>query len=92
MKDIVDFLVSAKQLMQDSYSFKRERERATEAVTFLLSDTNQMNKVHGIMVSYMLSGYRLPCRIMRKIVNKVCPVFLQVPTFAALHMMVSGTT
>ena len=30
-----------------------------------------MNKVHGIMASYMLSGYSLPCRIMRKIVNKV---------------------
>ena len=56
--------------MQDSYSI-RERERATEAFTFLLSDTGQMIKVHGLMASYMLSGYSLPCRIMRKIDNKV---------------------
>lgn len=67
--DTTSLLVSAKQLLQESYEIKRQR--ATEAVTFLLSDTDRSNAVYGVIASYMLTGYSLPCKIMRNIANKV---------------------
>ena len=68
-KAITNLLVKAKTLLEASYNIKRQR--ATEAITFLLSDTDRMNAVHGVMAAYCLSGYSLSCNIMRKIINKI---------------------
>ena len=69
--DLVNLLTRVKHFLNNSYDI--QRERATEAVTFMLSDTDRMfstNHINASPFCYFLSGYSLPVSTMRKIVEK----------------------
>ena len=70
--NLISLLTLIKQFLNDSYNV--QRERATEAITFMLSDTDRMfsiSQVNSSPFCYVLSGYSLPVPTMKKVVHKV---------------------